>query len=127
MKKNINYLFYAILLTALVLLFVYCIWGENLRIPQCIFFTKFNIYCPGCGCTRAFIEMIHFNIIQSLIYNPGVIYYTIIISLYVIASILDIILKKDIVTKINMKTLFYIGIIILIITCIFKNIYFFKY
>lgn len=86
MKKNINYLFYAILLTAVVLLCTYLILGKNLIIPKCIFWTKFNIYCPGCGCTRAFIEMVHFNIIQSLKYNPGVVYYTLIISLYVITD-----------------------------------------
>ena len=123
MKKNINYLCYAILFTAFVLLSIYFILGENLRIPECIFLTKFNFYCPGCGGTRAFIEMINFNFIQSLIYNPAVVYYTFIISLYMIISVIDIILKKDIVVKINMEKLFYIGIIILIITCIIKNIY----
>ena len=117
--KNINYLFYGILLTSLVLLFTYILCHKFIIIPECIFFSKFNIYCPGCGCTRAFKSMIKFNFVQSLIYNPTVIYYTSIILLYVFTSM---ILKKDISAKINIKLLFYFGVIILIITCIVKNI-----
>lgn len=120
--KNINYLFYGILLTSLVLFGTYVLCHKFIIIPECIFFSKFNIYCPGCGCTRAFKSMIKFNFVQSLIYNPTVIYYTSIILLYVFTSILDMILKKDISAKINIKLLFYFGVIILIITCIVKNI-----
>lgn len=120
--KNINYLFYGILFTAMVLLITYVLFHKFISIPECIFFTKFNIYCPGCGCTRAFKSMIRFNFVQSLIYNPTVIYYTSIILVYIFTSALDIILKKDISSRINIKLLFYIGIIILIITCMIKNI-----
>ena len=34
--------------------------------PKCIFYKLSNIYCPGCGATRATYEMLHGNILASL-------------------------------------------------------------
>lgn len=43
-------------------------------LSQCVFRKITGFYCPGCGGTRAFICLIHGNIIQSLVYYPFVPY-----------------------------------------------------
>jgi len=40
---------------------------------SCSFKDTYNIYCPGCGGTRAMEALSHFDIIRSLYYNPAVI------------------------------------------------------
>jgi len=40
---------------------------------RCIIQELFGIYCPGCGGTRAFLALLHFDVLQSLRCNPGVI------------------------------------------------------
>jgi hypothetical protein len=41
----------------------------DITIP-CFFSYVFDIHCPGCGLTRAFIEILRFNFISAWIYNP---------------------------------------------------------
>ncbi len=60
----------------------------------CVFHELFHIYCPGCGGTRAFFELLHGNIISSLYYNPAVLLGMILILYYEIGAIVTIV-KKD--------------------------------
>ncbi|MBR5228150.1 MAG: DUF2752 domain-containing protein [Clostridia bacterium] len=121
-NKKINYLFYGILLTALLLIAIYILFGGTIPRPRCYIYSEFGIYCPGCGCTRAFKSMLRGEFIQSLIFNPTVMYYTVIIFIYMLCSVLDKVLKKNISSKIHIKLLFYIGVAIFICTWIIKNI-----
>lgn len=43
-------------------------------LPPCMFHTLTGFSCPGCGCTRAVIALLHGDILQSLCYNPGILY-----------------------------------------------------
>lgn len=61
MKKNS---FFTILIVIGIVLVL-----SIFSIRFCPFFYFFNIPCPGCGLTRAFICLLHGNIIQSLHYN----------------------------------------------------------
>jgi hypothetical protein len=36
----------------------------------CLFTKIFNFHCPGCGLTRAFIEILKFNFIEAWRFNP---------------------------------------------------------
>lgn len=125
-RKREEYIFISILITSIlfiILYFVYTIFlKQYIKIPQCIFYSKFNIYCPGCGCTRAFESMLNGKIIESLYYNPTVIYSTIVLGIYIILNFIYITfnIKKKIIR--NEKIFFYIGIILLIVTCIIRNI-----
>lgn len=127
MKKSIDdYVYISVFFTIVLLFIIYIIYkmlGQP-PIAQCLIYNKTGIYCPGCGCTRAFINMLQGNIIQSLKYNPTVIYSTIVIALYMVSqSIGRIFGIKERKYIMKYKPIYiYIGIFILIGTCIVKNI-----
>lgn len=37
---------------------------------ECYFKVHWNIYCPGCGGTRALLALIRGDVVQSMKYNP---------------------------------------------------------
>lgn len=43
---------------------------KQLFLKECSFHAKYQLYCPGCGGTRAAIALLEGNIIESLRYNP---------------------------------------------------------
>lgn len=123
MKKN-NYLFISILITYIILIIgilLYLLFlNKYISIPSCPIYTHFGLYCPACGGTRAVIALFHFDILKSLLYNPIVIYFFFISSLYIIIETINIIFKK----KINFpsKICLWLGVAILLINWIIKNI-----
>lgn len=36
----------------------------------CVIKRKYNIYCPGCGCTRSLEALLELNVFQSIKCNP---------------------------------------------------------
>ena len=127
MKKSIDdYVYVSVFLTIVFLFIIYIIYkilGQP-QITQCLIYNKTGIYCPGCGCTRAFINMLQGNIIQSLKYNPTVIYSTIVIVVYMSSQSIGRIFRikeRKYIMKYS-SIYIYIGISILIGTCIIKNI-----
>lgn len=54
----------------------------------------FHIYCPGCGGTRAFFELLHGRILRSLYYNPAVFLGALLILYYEIGALITL-FRKD--------------------------------
>ena len=131
-EKNLNdYVYIAVLITVLVLIVFYIIYVAIGKPPifNCWIYDKFGIYCPGCGCTRAVIYLFQGDIIKSLYYNPTVLYSVIVLIIYITSNtIAKLSGKKNSKfsnSKFNLKytpILIYIGIFILITTCIVKNV-----
>lgn len=48
--------------------FGFLLYGNMIHIP-CFFKTIFHISCPGCGLTRAMIEVMHFHFMKAIYYN----------------------------------------------------------
>ena len=46
---------------------------EKIINSECIIHKCFKVYCPGCGGTRAVVELLYLNLAKSLYYNPIVI------------------------------------------------------
>ena len=93
-----------------------------ITISECLFYSKYGIFCPGCGCTRAFIALLQGNLIQSFLYNPTVLYATIMTAVYIITQTIARITKKKVWALTYKPIYLYIGITILLITCLIKNI-----
>ena len=51
-------------------------------ISACWFYSRYHIYCPGCGCTRSLIALLRGDILCALYYNPSVPYTAGLILLY---------------------------------------------
>ena len=66
----------ALLLTGIVLFFVLRqIPIETIvKSGRCYFSTHFNMYCPGCGGTRAVSALVRGDIIDSILSNPIPVY-----------------------------------------------------
>ncbi len=125
-EKNLNdYVYISVIITVLVLIMFYIIYVLIGKPPifNCWIYENFGIYCPGCGCTRALINLFQGNIIKSLYYNPTVLYAVIVLIIYLVGNTIAKVLKKD--SKYILKytpILIYVGIFILIGTCIVKNL-----
>lgn len=54
----------------------------NIGIP-CIFYKITNLYCPGCGITRAIISLLKLNIYQAVRYNSLIILFPFLLINYI--------------------------------------------
>lgn len=53
----------------------FLIWRFALNtpaLPACWFFTRWHVYCPACGGTRAIIALAHGKVVQACYWNPAV-------------------------------------------------------
>lgn len=123
MKKH-NYIFISILITYILIIILGILYFSFLKnfilIPSCPIYTHLGIYCPACGGTRAVISLFHFDLISSIKFNPIVIYTIFFTTLYLITESINIIFNKKI--NIPFKLILKIGIFILFINCIIKNL-----
>lgn len=65
------------------------VFAEVLRIAgqggyPCLFHIITGAYCPGCGGTRAAVLLLHGKIIESICYNPLVLYMAVAIPLFLL-------------------------------------------
>ena len=96
---------------------------------DCYWLTHFGYYCPGCGGTRAFENLLYGHIIKSFIYHPFVIYILSLIILSFFSIIIYFITRANILFfELKIKHFVYADFIF-IIYWIFKNllIFYFNY
>lgn len=130
-SRTLDDYIYISLIIVLILIFIctiiYLYFFNNINIFSCSIYNHFGIYCPGCGCTRAFNELIHLNILKSVYYNPAVLYGVSMSILYVFTQTIDRILKREKHIMPYSNLYLYIGIAILIINWIVRNILLFSF
>lgn len=103
------------------LLYIYFIYSGK---RVCLIYNLFGIPCPGCGLTRAMINLLHGNILTSLQYNIIALPLLIGYILYSIWYIIDIIKNKNTLINFiekNKKLIILLSLIIFSISFI-KNI-----
>ena len=128
-KTYHDYLAISIIITiAIICVCIALFLMGTFSIPGCIFYNKFNVYCPACGATRAFIHLLNGDIFESIISNPMVFYLILVVIIYLILY-LYIKLKdreEELITK-YCKVSFYIGIFLILANFIMRNILLYMY
>lgn len=88
--KTLDDILYPALLCACVVLaaavLVYVRWCSHIPIAGCWFYEELQLYCPGCGCTRAFAALLQGDILRSLRYNAGVCYFALGVTVYLLTQ-----------------------------------------
>lgn len=111
-----------ILLSYLGLILIFLLYTK-LNI-SCLFKNMFNLPCPSCGMTRAFIAILSLKFQKAIYYNILSIPLFLILIIIFLTNLIDIIYNKkylDKIIKLIIKN-YYIIIILLIISWII-NIY----
>lgn len=125
-EKSINdYIYISLIITCSLLsliVFIYYQFFSSYSISNCYIFEHFGIYCPGCGCTRAFESFLRFDFLRSVYYNPAVLYGILMVSIYLITQTIQRILKQTNYIMPYSNVYLYIGIFILITNCVIRNI-----
>lgn len=125
MKNKKDWTYISVLIATLFIVFsvtIYIIYiDEFIKIPECIFYKTIGIYCPGCGATRAVYSLYSGEILQSMYYNPFILYLVVVDLWYLITEGITKLLKKEnkFFVK-NIKIYLYLALIILILNWIIK-------
>ena len=98
----------------ILLISIYFVFFGNVLCP---IYTKFYIYCPGCGITRMIRSILKLEFYQAFRYNMLAFILLILFIIYIIICII----KKSFV-KID-KRILYIIVILIIVFTILRNIF----
>lgn len=95
--------------------------------PSCFIRRNVGLYCTGCGGTRAVFALLHGHFLQSLYYNVAVLYVAVFYGVYVIRGAIYLISKgKYPFMKFRVWYVF-VGLAIVVIQAIVKNIALYVY
>lgn len=124
-RSSDDYLYITSLIVVAILLVGALLYQKFLKdfisLPTCFFYSHYGIFCPGCGCTRAFVSLLKGNFIVSFLYNPTVIYAAIMTLIYLLTQTIKRITKGKTWALSYQPFYVYLGITILMGTCLFKN------
>ena len=124
LKSYHDYVVFAIMITGLIIFALIGFFRLGVfSIPACVFFTKFGFYCPACGGTRAFICLLHGDLLGSFICNPIVIFTALaLVGYFGIYIILKLNRMNDKILSEYCRFCFFVFIFILIVNFIIRNL-----
>lgn len=91
-------------------------------LPKCDFNMLTNMYCPGCGGTRAVIAFLNGNFVKSFLYHPFVPYCAILYIAFMAKGTLAILSKGKFCYMKFRNSYIFLGIAIILIQFIIKNV-----
>lgn len=103
---------------------VFLIFGERITHGKttCTMFLLFHMYCPGCGCTRAFNHMVHLRIWESFLSNPFILTSVVMYTMFMINTFLCKHTKKLGFTSFPVTNLVYFDLIIMGFQWLIRNV-----
>lgn len=91
--------------------------------PPCILRSFFGLYCPGCGGTRAVVELLGGHVLRSLWYHPVVVYSAALYGWYLLTNTIDWLCRGK--TSIGSSYHAWYGtaaVIIVVVNCFLRNV-----
>lgn len=100
-----------------------CVIMRLMGLPSFCVINRFTgAYCPGCGGTRAFLALILGHFVKSIILHPFVPYFAVISVIFYFTQTLRFITRGK-VRGVHFRNIYlYIGIGLLLLNCIVKNV-----
>lgn len=114
---------FVVLITAGIILKINNIPITKINPYPCVLYTITGLYCPGCGGTRAVVELLHGHIIKSIEFHPVVLYTFLLSMCYLFSHILNIFTKGKIKAMLFRPMYFYIMIAVIAVQFIIKNVF----
>ncbi len=62
---------------------------KDILLHPCFFYQLTGLYCPGCGGTRAVLELLKGHVLLSLWYHPVVAYTAVLLGWYVFSHVIE--------------------------------------
>jgi len=91
---------------------------------MCTWREIFGIYCPGCGSTRAYHELIVGNVIDAFLYNPFLFVIFVPFTIYVSAVYLKrLVTQKNVPSVMSSKKATWVTMAIFIGIWVLRNIF----
>lgn len=94
-----------------------------MAMPQvCSFYNLTGLYCPACGMTRAFYELLHGRILQSLRMNPALMTGLASYLFFMINTTVCLTTKKGGWRSFPITAVIIANLIFMVLQCIVRNI-----
>ena len=132
MKKHTtdDYLYTALLAVGAFLLAAFLVWYFILGKPPftaCWFYSRWHVYCPGCGATRAVTALFRGSFLQALYYHPAVPLGALFLAAYLLSqTIWRLRGRKGKVLRWSDKW-FWALLLLMLLHCLARNILWFGY
>ena len=94
----------------------------SLRMKHHLMLLLFHMYCPGCGCTRAFNHLVHLRIWESFLSNPFILTSVVMYTMFMINTFLCKHTKKLGFTSFPVTNLVYFDLIIMGFQWLIRNV-----
>ena len=114
----------AVAAAVILITFIYTAGGNSITdiLPDCVFYEKFHLYCPGCGGTHAVLCLLHGDIVGSFFYHPFVLYAAAVYSIFFFSNILfglSVVRRRYALRPAH----FIAAIVIILLQCLVKNVW----
>ena len=92
--------------------------------PPCMFYKITGYYCPGCGGTRAVYALFQGKFLTSLFYQPFILYTAVVGGWFMVSQTIERCSRGKIHIGMHFRPIWaYIGIEIIFLNCIVKNLF----